>query len=79
MDQTLTKEKEILEKIKDKFKCEGNIQREKRIWVSLNNNDDLLACSRWLKKEGFIHLSAISASDWLEEKKFKLYFMVFSR
>jgi len=78
MDKTLSKEKEILEKIKDKFKCEGNIQREKRVWVSINDKDDLLACSRWLKKEGFIHLSAISVSDWLEEKKFKLDYILWS-
>ena len=78
MDKTLSNEKEILEKIKDKFKYEGNIQRAKRVWVSINDKNELLTCSKWLKKEGFIHLSAISVSDWLEEKKFKLDYLLWS-
>jgi NADH-quinone oxidoreductase subunit C len=77
LSKELSKEKEILEKIKNKFKCEGEIQRAKRVWVSINN-DELLACSQWLKKEGFIHLSAISVSDWLEEKKFKVDYLLWS-
>lgn len=77
MDNELSQEKEIFEKIKDKFKCEGNIQRAKRVWVSIDKNE-LLDCSKWLKKEGFVHLSAISVSDWLEEKKFKLDYFLWS-
>jgi len=77
MDNALSQEKEILEKIKNEFKREGVVQKAKRVWVSIDK-DQLLTCSKWLKKEGFIHLSAISVSDWLEEKKFKLDYLLWS-
>ena len=77
MGKTLSNEKEILEKIKDKFNRKGVIQKAKRVWVAIDK-EELLTCSKWLKKEGFIHLSAISVSDWLEEKKFKLDYFLWS-
>jgi len=77
MEQMLSKEKKILKKIEEKCNHQGVIQRAKRVWVSIDKNE-LLSCSKWLKKEGFVHLSAISVSDWLEEKKFKLDYFLWS-
>ena len=77
MNQAISKEEEILNKVKERFKCEGNIQKEKRVWISISKGE-LIDCSKWLKEEGFIHLSAISVSDWLEEKQFKLDYILWS-
>ncbi len=77
MKSDLKKEKTILEKIKRKFGREGTIQRAHRIWISIDK-EELLDWAKWLKQEGFIHLSAISVSDWLEEKKYKIAYLLWS-
>jgi len=71
------KEKIILEKIKRKFGPEGIIQRAHRVWVSIDK-EELLDWAKWLKQEGFVHLSAISVSDWIEEKKYKVAYLLWS-
>lgn len=70
-------EADILEKINAKFKVEGKIQRKRRIWVSLDKKDLINLCS-WLKEQGFVHLSAISVTDWLKEGKYELTYHLWS-
>ncbi|HDK26653.1 MAG TPA: NADH-quinone oxidoreductase subunit C [Candidatus Atribacteria bacterium] len=77
MKSDLKKEKTILEKIKRKFGREGTIQRAHRVWISIDK-EELLDWAKWLRQEGFIHLSAISVSDWLEEKKYKVAYLLWS-
>ena len=72
-----TKETELLDEIKSKFKVDGRIQRERRIWVSTDENK-LMKLSNWLKDRGFTHLSAISATDWLEEGKYEITYHLWS-
>ncbi|MBN2395709.1 MAG: NADH-quinone oxidoreductase subunit C, partial [Candidatus Atribacteria bacterium] len=77
MKEILSKEKEIAEKISKRFNREVRIQNEKRVWVSIEK-DELLEFLKWLKQEGFLHLSAISVSDWLAEKQFKIDYLLWS-
>jgi len=78
MNSDLASEKRISEKVKKKFNQDVIIQKRKRIWMTIEKNNELLYCAKWLKDEGFIHLSAISVSDWLKEKKFKLDYILWS-
>lgn len=70
-------EADILERINAKFKVEGKIQRKRRIWISLNKKDLINLCS-WVKEQGFVHLSAISVTDWLKEGKYELTYHLWS-
>jgi len=72
-----TKETELLDKIKSKFKVDGRIQRERRIWI-LTDENKLMEMCNWLKECGFIHLSAISVTDWLEDGKYELTYHLWS-
>jgi len=72
-----TKELELLDEIKSKFKVDGRIQREQRIWISTDENKLMEVCN-WLKDRGFVHLSAISVTDWLEEGNFELTYHLWS-
>ena len=72
-----TKETELLDEIKSKFKVDGRIQREQRIWISTDENKLMEVCN-WLKDRGFVHLSAISVTDWLEEGNFELTYHLWS-
>jgi NADH-quinone oxidoreductase subunit C len=70
-------EADILERINAKFKVEGKIQRKRRIWISLNKKDLINLCS-WVKEQGFVHLSAISVTDWLKEGKYEITYHLWS-
>ena len=72
-----TKETELLDEIKSKFKVNGRIQREQRIWISTDENKLMEVCN-WLKDRGFTHLSAISATDWLEDGMYELTYHLWS-
>jgi len=72
-----TKETELLDEMKSKFKVDGKIQRERRIWVSTDEKK-LMEMSNWLKDRGFVHLSAISVTDWLEEGNYELTYHLWS-
>lgn len=71
------KEGEILEKINSNFDITGKIRKEHRIWISIKKDELKKICS-WLKKQGFEHLSAISATDWMEEGRFELTYHLWS-
>jgi len=73
----VTKETELLDEIKSKFKVDGRVQRKQRIWVSTDKNKLIEMCN-WLKDHGFVHLSAISVTDWLEDGKYELTYHLWS-
>ncbi|OQX90692.1 MAG: NADH:ubiquinone oxidoreductase [candidate division Zixibacteria bacterium 4484_95] len=72
-----SKEEVFLEKVSSKFEVEGKIQRERRIWLSTDKVNLIPLCT-WLKGEGFIHLSALSVTDWLEEGKYEVTYHLWS-
>jgi NADH-quinone oxidoreductase subunit C len=72
-----SKETELCDTIKSTFHVDGNIQRERRVWVSVEKNTLSTIC-RWLKEHGFVHLSAISVTDWVEEKQYELTYHLWS-
>ena len=72
-----TKETELLDEIKSKFKVDGRIQRKQRIWVSSDENR-LMEMTKWLKERGFVHLSALSVTDWIEEGNYEITYHLWS-
>ncbi len=70
-------EKVLLNNIKNMFKIDGEIQRDRRVWIHADNTQLLELCS-WIKDQGFIHLSAISVTDWLEKGNFELTYHLWS-
>jgi len=56
-------EKEIIDKIKEKFEVEGSIQRERRVIVKIAP-DKLVELCKFIKDLGFEHLSSLSVTDW---------------
>ena len=70
-------EAKFLDEMNTKFKTDGSIQRERRIWVSIDVNK-LIEIGEWLKEKGFVHLSAISATDWLDKGIFELTYHLWS-
>lgn len=50
------KEQELLNKIENKFDIDGKVQRERRIWIKVDN-ENLVNICKWLQDKGFIHLS----------------------
>jgi len=72
-----TKETELLDEIKSKFKADGRVQKEQRIWISTDENRLMEMCN-WLKERGFVHLSAISVTDWLETGNYELTYHLWS-
>lgn len=72
-----SKEIEMLDKIKSTFNVEGEIQRKRRVWISVEKNALRKVC-RWLKEHGFVHLSAISVTDWVEKGTYELAYHAWS-
>jgi len=70
-------ETQILDEIKKVVKLKATVQRARRIWVSTDSENLLTLCT-WLKDHGFAHLSAISATDWLEKGYFEVTYHVWS-
>jgi NADH-quinone oxidoreductase subunit C len=67
----------ILDKIALEFKLEGEMRRRGRIWLDMPTEGFVDFC-RWLKEQGFEHLSAISAIDWPGEGMYGLAYHVWS-
>ncbi len=72
-----TKENEILEKLASEFKIKGELRRKGRIWLDIPT-ESLANFCRWIKDQGFEHLSAISAVDWPDEGMFELAYHLWS-
>jgi len=77
MNPKAEREAEILKDIGSKFDVKGKIQRERRIWISIDK-DKLIELCNWLKRQGFEHLSAISVTDWVKEGKFETTYHLWS-
>jgi NADH-quinone oxidoreductase subunit C len=68
---------EILDKIASEFNLECKVQRKGRIWLDTPTEGFVEFC-RWLKEQGFKHLSAISAIDWPDEGTYQLAYHLWS-
>ncbi|MFP3879681.1 MAG: NADH-quinone oxidoreductase subunit C [Dehalococcoidia bacterium] len=68
---------EILDKITSKFDIGYKVQRERRIWLDVSTEGFVNFC-KWLKEQGFEHLSAISAVDWPDKGKCELAYHLWS-
>ena len=77
MNSKEEREAQILEEMGSKFDVEGKIQRERRIWISIDNKELIKICG-WLKNQGFEHLSAISVTDWVKEGRFEVTYHLWS-
>jgi NADH-quinone oxidoreductase subunit C len=77
MAEILRKEDKLVEDISAKFKVVGKVQRERRVWVTIDK-DNLIALCDFVKELGFEHLSAISVTDWPEEGTFELTYHLWS-
>jgi NADH-quinone oxidoreductase subunit C len=77
MAEILRKEDKFVEDISTKFKVVGKVQRERRVWVTIDKNN-LIALCDFVKELGFEHLSAISVTDWPEEGTFELTYHLWS-
>ncbi len=67
----------ILDKISSEFKIKCEMRRRGRIWLNAPTEGFVYFC-RWLKEQGFEHLSAISAIDWLDEGVYELAYHLWS-
>ena len=72
-----SQEKELIDEIKSNFKIKAELKRKRRIYISITKNSLIEFC-KWIKKIGFIHLSAISVTDWLEEGDFEITYHLWS-
>ena len=73
----ISKENLLLSKIESEFKVKGSVNKKRRIWLTIDD-DKLVDMCRWMKDEGFVHLSAISVTDWIEEGKYELTYHLWS-
>ncbi len=71
------REAEILQSLKAKFGVEGEVQRIRRVWVSIGK-EQVLEVSGWIKEQGFEHLSSISVTDWVEDGSYELTYHLWS-
>jgi NADH-quinone oxidoreductase subunit C len=68
---------EILDKISSKFGIGYKVQRERRIWLDVPTEGFIDLC-KWMKQQGFEHLSAISAVDWPDKGTYELAYHLWS-
>lgn len=73
----LSSEQKLLDSMKERFSVSGRVQREKRVIVPIKKEDVVSVCS-WLQEQGFVHLSSISAIDWLKENVFEVTYHLWS-
>jgi len=73
----VSRESGLLDEIKSNFKIDGRVQRERRIYISIEKQDLIELC-KWIKKRGYIHLSAMSVTDWLDKGKNEITYHVWS-
>jgi len=71
------KETELLDEIKKKFNVEGEVKRSQRIFISVDSNKLVELC-KWIKDNGYVHLSSISVTDWLEKGNFEVTYHLWS-
>ena len=67
----------ILGKINSGFGIKGEMKIERRAWINVKSKHLVNVC-RFLRDEGFAHLSAISATDLLKKGKFEILYHLWS-
>jgi len=72
-----SQEEELIDEIKSNFKIESEVQRKRRVYVSIPKKYLIDFC-KMIEKKGFIHLSAISVIDWLDEGDFEITYHLWS-
>jgi len=70
-------EQHLLEMIGSRFHADGRVGRKRRLWVNIDNSELVEVCG-WLKERGFLHLSAISVTDLMDEGKYELTYHLWS-
>ena len=70
-------ETDFIDEIKKKFQTDVKIQNQKRIWISTDSKNLIDIC-KYINDHGFIHLSAISVTDWLEKNEYELTYHLWS-
>lgn len=70
-------EAEIVKEITHRFGVKGEIRKSRRVWVEVGR-ERLMSLLNFIKDSGFEHLSAISATDWLEEGRCELAYHLWS-
>lgn len=73
----ISKENELLKKIESEFGVKGLVNKERRIWLTIEDSRLLDICS-WMKDQGFVHLSAISVTDWIKEGNYEVTYHLWS-
>ena len=69
--------KEILEKIKSKYKITDILQKRDNLMMFTIEKKSVIDILTYLKElEGFTHLVMLSSVDWLEENKFQLTYII---
>jgi len=71
------KETDLLAEIKTKFKADARVQNDQRIWIKVDSYKLIQIC-KWIKEQGFVHISAISVTDWLEKGVYELTYHLWS-
>lgn len=79
MTENLQKEKMLLKRLQMSIEhLEGCVTRERRVQVSIENND-IVATLLYAKEQlKYIHLSHISCVDWIEHDAFELVYILWS-
>ncbi len=70
-------EKELIGELKSEFGIEGDIQRDRRIWITIEKENLLKVCT-FLHKKNFEHLSTISVTDWPKKGTYELTYHLWS-
>ena len=73
----MSDEKGILDKFSSRFNVKVKLQRKQRAWVSIDKKNLVEVCN-WLKEQGFVHLSAMSVTDWINEGNYELTYHLWS-
>jgi len=76
-DSEYNKEINIVKKISSRFKIDSDIQRKRRVWITIDKKD-LVGIASFIRNEGFDHLSSISVTDLIEKKSYELTYHVWS-
>ena len=68
---------EIVDRISSEFKLQGEVRRKRQVWLDAPKGSFVDLC-KWLKEQGFEHLSAISAIDWPDKNMCELAYHLWS-
>jgi len=63
--------------LENKFSISFEVMRERRIKIIIDKKQAIPFLS-YIKSKGFIHLTAISCVDWIEEGKFEIVYHLWS-